>query len=258
MTSPSGTPGGRFISYAGKKQPPDQAQRRKNILVKDQHGRLVHLVWDTSCNGVVAIYPQFQAPWMPHLKYLHTHAEQGFPISVEWVYVTAPAGWIGTTMIEDNRSAWQMFYDNLLRFAGRMPGVSAKDAYQAAIEKRWDEVPKALLKECGVTPEPEEFIKAAMAGNKWVLGFSTVVPEWAGPFLAFQEKMRAEMSRPITDEELDRFRDADEDAPDMDDAFEQQFDAEALGGKRVPVASVKTPNSRVTKTRKEVVRDDAS
>ena len=233
------SPGGQFISYAGKKQPPDQKGRRADLRVKDQHGRLVHLVWDKSCNGCVGHTMYFDAPFIPDVKWMTIHAEQGFPTSIEWEY---------QAMLEDKRAAWAMYFENLLRFAGKMPGVSATTAYEAALNRQWDDVPKALLKECGITPQPEEMIKAAMAGNKWVLGFSTIVPEWAGPLVRLMELNKSKIGGAITDADLDMYRDEEEPLAALDD----QFDPDAKGGKREPVRQEKTENTRHTKTRREV------
>lgn len=220
------TPGGTFINYAGKKAPPDQAERRTDLLVPDQHGRLVHLVWDKLCHGVVGTFLQFNAPWIPDLKYLKTLADHGFPQGVEWQYAK---------MLEDNRGAWERWYQDLRRFAAKMNGVSATEAYQAARDGRWAEVPRALLEECGVTPEPEDLILAAMAGNKWVLGFSTVVPDWASPMLQLWEMQKVRAQQPVTADELDKYRDADGMEEERLEELEETFDPNATGGARVPV-----------------------
>lgn len=231
MTSPGGT----FIHYAGKKQPPDQAERRKNVLVNDQHGRRIHLVWDVACRGVVGFYPQFSAPWMPEIKYHTVHAENGFPESVEWEY---------RRMLEDNQTEWANWYDDLRRYGARMPGVDAMKAYDAALKGEWEQVPKALLIECGSTPQHADLIKGAMAGNKWVLGFSTVVPDWAKPIVNLWDLEAQKRSSAVSEAELDRFRDAD--GPDEIDplALEEEVDPAAVGGKRVPVKEPKKGGSR--------------
>lgn len=234
-------PGATFVGdYPGKKNVLGQAERRADLKVTDQHGRLVHLVWDTLGRCCVGKYLLFRAPWVPDISYLKVVANQSFPTGAEWDYAQ---------LLADNRNAWERWFQDLRKFAAKMNGVSATEAYAAARAGRWAEVPKALLEECGVTELPEDIIKAAMAGNRWILGFSTVVPDWAGPWLALQEAQRVRASIPVTDAELERFRDVVE--TDLDD----QFDPDALGGHRVPVRAAvaeKAPRPVTGKTRREV------
>ena len=235
-------PGAIFVGdQPGKQKVLGQAERRADLKVPDQHGRLVHIVWDTLGRCCVGKYLLFRAPWVPDISYAKVVAQQGFPTGVEWQYAE---------LLSDTRNAWERWFQDCRRFAGRMNGVSATEAYAAARAGRWSEVPKALLEECGITPESEDLIKAAMAGNKWVLGFSTVVPEWAQPLLALWEAQKARASIPVTDAELEKFRDEIEDSADLDDAF----DADALGGKRVPVPRKEAEHPRATtaRTRREV------
>lgn len=231
-------PGATYVGdYPGKKKALGQAERRADLKIKDQHGRLIHVVWDTSCRGCVGMYMLFRAPWVPDLSYATIEADQGFPTGIRWDY---------PQMVQDNRNAWERWFQDLRRFASKMNGVSATEAYAAAREGRWSAVPKALLEECGVTPESEDLIKAAMAGNKWVLGFSTVVPEWAGPLLALWEAQKARASQPVSDDELAKFRDTVEE--DLDEAF----DANALGGKRIPVPHKEPEHPKRSYTRRQV------
>ena len=235
--------GATFVGdYPGKKNVLGQAERRADLKVPDQHGRLVHLVWDTLGRCCVGKYLLFRVPWVPDISYAKVVAHQNFPTAVEWDY---------PQLLADTRNAWERWFQDLRKFASRMNGVSATEAYAAAREGRWSEVPKALLEECGITPESEDLIKAAMAGNKWVLGFSTVVPEWASPLLALWEAQKARASLPVTDAELAKFRDAVEEDVDLDDAF----DPDARGGHVVPVrakAAEAAPRLKTGKTRREV------
>lgn len=235
MTSPGGT----FVNYAGKKPPPGQAERRADLLIPDQHSRNLHIVWDTLARGCVGIYVQFRAPWVPDISYAKIVAKTGYPTAVEWDY---------KQLLEDTRNAWERWFQDLRRFSGKMNGVSATEAYKYAREGNWAQVPKALLEECGITPESEDVIKAAMAGNKWILGFSTVVPDWAEPWLALKEAQRARASIPVTEDELAKFRDAETDA---DTDLDEEFDPEAVGGKRVAVPH-KEPTKPTQPTRRQV------
>ena len=230
---------GTFMNYAGKKPPPGQAERREDVVFSDQHNRPVHLVWDTHARGCVGVYPQFRAPWTPELGYVKINADRGFPESIEWDY---------KTMLEDNRNAWERWFQDLRRFAGKMNGVSATEAYELARKGKWAQVPKALLEECGITPESEDIIKAAMAENSWILGKSDVIPPWAEAWLSLREAQRKRSSMPVTDAELDKFRDDPEDG--LSDTADEQYDPEAIGGKTV--SSKKPERTMSPKTRRDV------
>ena len=74
----------------------------------------------------------------------------------------------------------------------------------------------ALRAVTGLRPVGRELIAAAKAGNKWVLGFSDAVPQWARPVLA---ALRAqEEAAAVLPVDEGTYPDADEDEAEADDA----------------------------------------
>ena len=225
MTAPS-----MPANFPGQKRVPDQAERRINLKIPDQHGRIMHVVYDRINPGVVGLYPQFKAPWIPDFRFYEIAADEGIPRKGVWNY---------QAVLADNRAGWDRYFDELLTLSGNMKGIDAMAAYQNAKEGNWNEVPPALLRECGWTPDPDDYVKAAMAGNKWVLGFSDVIPKWAFPLVALKEARRAEEARMVKESDLDMYRDTD--GADLDEEFEQK----GLAGGTAPVTPKKPVPSKV-------------
>lgn len=201
------------ITYGGRKGPPDQAQRRIDLKIKDQHGRAIHVVFDRMPGaGPIVSYCLFQAPFMPDAqRYLRFEGDA----------VPTACGWDYDAMLADNRKAWDDFFNEFRTIATRMPGVDAMAAYEAATRGEWSKVPPAVLAEVGIQPEPDDFIKACMANNRWVLGFDPNVPSWAVPLLSLK---RARERRRTETDDLDKYRDNPytdaETAADVDDGAE--------------------------------------
>lgn len=198
------------ITYGGRKGPPDQAQRRIDLKLHDQHNRPIHVVFDRMPGaGVIVSYPQFQAPFVPDPQRYLRFDGGAIPTRCWWDY---------DAMLTDNRKAWDDFFNEFRTIATRMPGVDAMAAYEAATRGEWSKVPPAVLAEVGIQPEPDDFIKACMANNRWVLGFDPTVPAWAVPLLSLK---RARERRRTDVDDLDKYRDMDaETAADLDDTAE--------------------------------------
>lgn len=211
------------FGFHASRNEPDQAQRRIDLILPDIHDREWHIIYDTSARGVITQMPRFSAPWMPDLKYLKVVNSRGnvtaMPDVVEIDY---------KQLLEDNHRAWDKYFENLLKIGGKMPGVDAMTAYTHAKEGEWEKVPAGLLAELGTTPEPDDYVKAAMAENKWVLGLSKAIPKWAAPLLALKEAQKRTWERGVSDEDLDKYRDDEESA-----------DPDAIGGKTVKVRKPK-------------------
>ncbi len=197
---------------------PDQAARRDDLILQDQHGREVHVVFDTRAMAPVIAYPKFNAPWLPDISFLRYEYPggryKGVPVAVRWDY---------EAVLEHTRQAWDRWFGECQTLAQRMPGIDALKAIEAVRDGRWSDVPRGLLLEVGGTPTPLDYPKAALAGNKWVLGLSNTVPTWAADLLTMQELFK-QLAGSTSDMDLDKYRDEEEDA-----------DPEAIGGKVVPV-----------------------
>lgn len=198
------------ITYGGRKGPPDQAARRIDLHLKDQHGRKIHTVFDRMPGaGVIVSYPQFRAPWQLDIQTYLRFSEEAVPNSCWWDYERA---------LTDNRTAWDGFFNEFRTIANRMPGVDAMAAYEAATKGEWSKVPPSVLAEVGITPEPEDYIRAAMVNNKWVLGFTQEVPAWAVPLLTLKMQ-RESKGWEVTHNDQNKYGDA-EVAADVDDMAE--------------------------------------
>ena len=211
------------FGFHASRNEPDQAQRRIDLILPDDHGREWHAIFDTSARSVVTLLPRFSAPWMPDPKYYGVVSSRGglntMPDTVEIRY---------RDILADCHRAWDKYFDNILKVGGKMPGVDAMTAYTHAKDGDWGKVPAGLLAEIGQTPEPDDYVKAAMAGNRWVLGLSPVIPTWAAPLLALKEAQKREWERGVTDSDLDKYRDD-----------EETMDPSAVGGKIVKVRKPK-------------------
>ncbi len=186
--------------FVGQAKEPDQADRRVDLTLLDVHQRPYHVIYDTLARGVVRIQPQFLAPWMPNERYIGTKKANGFPTAMDIDYGKCR---------DDTLVSWDRWFQDLQLLANRMPGVDAVAAVQAARAGNWNAVPAALMMEAGSTPEPVEYVEAAMAGNRWVLGFATKVPDWAHPLIALRDMQKKRSEQPLTVDMLDKYRDAE-------------------------------------------------
>lgn len=210
----------------GRKAPPDQAARRIDLKLKDQHGRWIHTVYDTFARGPIQSFLLFKAPFYLDSQYMDYVSDAGVPLprSVHWNYARALA---------DRHDAWDRYFADFRTIAGKLPGIDAMSAYEAATKGEWGKIPAVVLTEVGWTPEPTEYILAAMANNSWVLGLSPVIPQWAEAFERVREAKNRASSRGATEDDLARFRDTTDEPPyvELDDAME----AKGLGGGTVPI-----------------------
>ncbi len=230
MTAPMSS----FGSVGGRKAPPDQAARRVDLKVPDQHGRLFHVIFDRMPGaGTIQRIPLFKAPWLPDMRYLEDDPEHPSPIPMK-------LRWNYQQCLHDLQTSWNNFFGEFRTIAGRMPGVDAMAAYDAAAKGRWHEVPPSLLMEIGNTPEPEDYVKAAMANNAWILGKSPVVPKWAEPLIKLKEARRRAEAVGVSADELDKYRD---ESPDVAADLDDEYEAKGLGGGKVAVATKRRPRT---------------
>jgi len=193
-------------------QEQSQPERRSYNVFVDQHGR----EWGTtidkttghSCGPWEA---QFQAPWYPDLN---TKTLRHIPKSFRNIEIRYDI------IIADLKDAWDAYDERRLKMAMDQYG----NAFTERLGKTHEDDPPELQKLTGKPPFPLAWPEAAQEGNKWVLGFSNVIPPWAYPLL---HAAKTPERRYLDAEE------AVEKAVDLD----EQFDPEAKGGKREPVRS---------------------
>jgi hypothetical protein len=210
-----------------------QPERRKYRTFHDQHGRLwgstIDITNGHSCGPWEA---KFEAPWLPDFKYIHHHPTDDRLIVIDY-----------DRNVLDAKDAMDAYDDVRLKTAMNQYG----SAFTSKLGKTYDEDPPELKQLVGGPPFPVAWSEAAQEGNKWVLGFTNVIPSWAYPLLA-QEALTPRKYLDADEEAALAEVAAVEEAVDLDEAH----DPEATGGKRVPVRT--TAQAEYTGFVKEMVR----
>ena len=183
----------------GEQKTLSQWERRRNHEMVDQHGREWETTLDFIANGPCGpINPKFDAPLRVHTKYLRFQPNKASLLIIDYDQ------WI--TDVEIAWKDWdQRLYDDAILLFG------------TAGPKMYKERAPELLRHTGPHPEHVELIKAAKAGNKWVLGLKKPngeaypMPEWAAQFIPKKEEIAEEF-------------------PDVDEYgdVEEQYDPKAL------------------------------
>lgn len=186
-----------------------QPERRSYNVFVDQHGREWGTVIDIKTHHSCGPWePRFSAPWLPDFKYIR-HVKGSFrDILIDY-----------DRNITDARDAMDAYDDMRLKTAMNLYG----NAFTERLGQTHADDPPDLQKLTGKPPFPIAYPEAAKEGNKWVLGFSNVIPKWAYALLAVTQEPERKYAD-AEDEEVERAVDLDE-----------QFDPEATGGKREPV-----------------------
>lgn len=230
---------------------PDATIYRKTMTWPDQHGRPYEVIIDqesmTWCAPPIA---KFRTPLEVPISYLVPERDATGEIVVGSVVVDYPRWFADWSAAERGRE--QTMQD----FRVKHPHASDAD----------------LVGLIGDAPQSSEFVRAARAGNRWVLGLPSLktgqplpVPPWAEPIL----DRLAPRTRAVRLEDPDRladaaaryadvdeegasaasmgFADAEEDAMDADTAadLDEQYDTDAVGGARIPVRSRRRQAAKV-------------
>lgn len=131
-----------------------QTKRRKPVQARDIHGRLWESTLDTVSMGTCApVNPcGWSAPVLPEQKYIKLRGDfTGFYIDILYDH------WLA-----DAELALETYEKHLFDSAMVIFGAEGPKAY--------DERSPALLRYCGLPPQAVIPIKAAKAGNPWILG----------------------------------------------------------------------------------------
>ena len=177
---------------------PEQMQHetRQNYTFHDQHGRPWLAIVDTRTKPYLAPcvqpWPQFDAPILPFGTLLVPNAHQLGRLDINY------AKWE-----EDATAQERTYLDTLQSIAERMFG----DKAARAIAER----DPALMAAVGPAPASPLFVRAAAAGNKWVLGLvpADKVPAWAQPVLDTLPQFRPQLT--TVSAGMDEFPDVDDD-----------------------------------------------
>lgn len=209
-----------------------QADRRNSVVITDQHGRKF-AVWvekDTMhpCSALVprGWNPPMlagQTPFLPPEEYVSFPADEPFAMRIDY-------------------DRWIAFVEQMHKMYDEKISSSAVLLFGSGAAQAIESKNVELMRYVGPPPTSVQPIKAARAGNKFVLGLTDKMPEWAIPFF----------SAPVVAEEVfpDVFEDEEEDevAPDptaADEGFEdatededkyqeleEEIDPAAIGGKK--------------------------
>lgn len=212
----------------------DQAKQRTNAFFFDQHGRrywaAVELKTGDPVGGIYA--DQWTAPmspaWcagrlVPDAKYMKIVRGRGQP-HIEIQYEEWLRDWDAADRMRKS------VLDEL---------ISRSPVDIATMQEYRKNPPPEIMKTIGAGPierRPREFIAAAMKGNRWALGLSDKMPDWAKPVMAQWELVQPQ-GQSYNPAEMGEYPDADDDEPEEERFIdiEEEHDPEATGGKRVPV-----------------------
>ena len=150
-----------------------QADTRGLGEFTDQHGRVWEANTENKTRHPCGPYrPTFEAPFYPFNNYMDVKGTNRVVIQYQ--------RWLDDL---DNANAE---YDSTLRnYAFQMYGEQAVQYI--------NKPPPELIALAGERPMrvPREFIEASQAENKWILGFTPTVPEWAEPLIKREEERKA-------------------------------------------------------------------
>lgn len=198
------------------------------MIVQDQHNRDWFCTMEKETMAPTGVMiPQFTAPWYPDQKYIRPGV--------------SPDGLRG-----DRRNPGRIFIDYNAMAADHEAKLDQLDHRLRTLARKYypgklketlenppEDIMDALYGPRGGPPPPVEFIWAAQDGNRWVLGFTEAVPQWAKPFVArLDTKTRDRREgRSFADEDEDAFE------PVLVDAET----APARRGKTTPAAEPEDP-----------------
>lgn len=196
----------RMLSTTGR----SQADDRRGQTMWDQHGRKMHASIEKKSgypSGPITLIGS--APLEPDQKYLILNPDNVTEVTIDY------PSWIRDRQIANAEyHARAIDVNTANNWAPLVPGAP---------------YPKHLVKEIGKPPLAVEPIVAAAQGNKWVLGLTDVVDQRLAHFF----------EAPLDEAfDLSAFPDYSQ-----DEQAEEDFDAEALGGKSIPVRATNKPRS---------------
>jgi hypothetical protein len=236
----------------------DQAERRETAFPRDQHGRKWEAQYDIIARAPCsALMPSgWRAPWLPPDHYLVTDPKDNRSLVIDY-----PA------LVRDRRAA-AVEYQRQLRESARKYGVAGVQMLEAQTLPDGRKIPhQAILEEIGPAPLSDVFPRAAMQGNRWVLGLPKPngepypVPPWAEVYLFELDVQSTETYELDAAEDVGLFPDVDDvpshgmprstEFPDVDDEtdprlalaadvaadLEEDYDPGAVGGARIPTRS---------------------
>jgi hypothetical protein len=177
-----------------------QEDSRISTYLTDIHGRRWFATMEKETMAPTGvIQPCFEAPLIPAPKYLKPGGIKN-PTHLGIDYDTAIAD------LEEKHKEWN-----------RRLRLAAQKMYGEKAGESIENPPPELMHVVGEPPEPTEPLEAAREGNRWVLGFSDIMPAWAKPFFERKRQLEQEAS-----ERSRRFPDAEEEG-DLDEETQREL-----------------------------------
>lgn len=181
----------------------DQRKERRNIIVRDQHGRRWESQYDKVGGDLTGqIYPKgWTAPLIPHQKYIKTDTESPGIIRIDY------DEWLAD--IRERRRDWE---NDGRRYAENMSMTLLKgDA--------WKEAPE-VLRLCGSPPMDEIYVLACKKNSRWALGRSEEVPP---ELKAFAATLIPSKLKDIEFSDADKFSDGEEEDPEYRELSDEEI-----------------------------------
>lgn len=148
--------------------PHAQRDSRGHRNSRDQHGRVWEYSYEYASGHACSPYTPkgWEAPVLPAQKYIKPVEGDDSTIYIDY------DAWINDLQVRENE--WKT---ERLAIAKHFYGAKALEIVSN------EEIPVELEHEIGARPMSVKVPQACKAGNKWILGLATLMPEWAAGLL---------------------------------------------------------------------------
>ncbi|HUR55045.1 MAG TPA: hypothetical protein VMZ71_13010 [Gemmataceae bacterium] len=180
----------------------EQERPIRHTKMRDQHDRLYGVTIDTRTGTPIGMGPKplgWKAPWM--LSQEWARYDRDDPMRFTWDYEGA---------LNDRIAAHELYDQQYEDFC-------TKRGWDPTDESKKGQVTSVI----GVRPQPIELIVAAMQGNKYILGQTTVVDERVVPFLKMRPKYQRQAKKEARLASLPDFSDPPDGVDEYGDLEEQ-------------------------------------
>lgn len=192
--------------FTGQKEKDQYERRQHGVVLRDQWGRRWESTIDTDSGGTCA--PINPKGWVDVLdtpsKFKRLAKDEDGRVALE-ILVDE---WIAYTEKEQEKYDQKLYNDAMMLFGAEGP-------------KAYEERAPALINYTGHPPQAVEPLYALKDENSWILGRTTTPDRRLTKYFVKREKVRPSFK----DEDLE--------------TLEEQYDPDAVGGKKVPVGKKK-------------------
>jgi hypothetical protein len=192
-----------YLQRSDRGQPWSQRKQRRGQLFRDQHGRRYFAETELLTGHPTGmIEPRFTAPLMPPIEYIRLSDDPERPYDIEIDYDR----WIAER--EEYHDEWV-----------KQCRIASRKLHGQKHEPNATEFSAEVLDIVGDEPPSAEPVRAAQAGNPWILGLAKTPDRRLVQYFEEKASVRAARARAIDYSTLE--------------ALEETTDPEATGGKRV-------------------------